>query len=49
MGYQQATLNENYLDFKEALRDHTQSTPPGHAEGKEMIQTTTSASSASES
>lgn len=33
---------EDYLDFKEALRDHTQSTPPDNAEGKEMIQTTTS-------
>jgi hypothetical protein len=34
---------ENYLDFKEALRDHTQSTLPGQTEGKDMIQTTTSA------
>ncbi len=33
---------ENYLEFKQALRDHTQSTRPGDAEGKEMIQTTTS-------
>ena len=40
---------ENYLDFKQALRDHTQSTRPGYAEGKEMIQTTTSTCSASES
>jgi PD-(D/E)XK nuclease superfamily protein len=39
----------DYLDFKRALRDHTQSTRTGHAEGKEMIQTTTSANSASES
>lgn len=40
---------ENYLDFKRALRDHTQSTRAGDAEGKEMIQTTTSMSLASES
>jgi len=40
---------EDYLDFKQALRDHTQSTRTDHAEGKEMIQTTTSANSASES
>jgi hypothetical protein len=40
---------ETYLDFKQALRDHTQSTRPDKAEGKEMIQTTTRASAASES
>jgi hypothetical protein len=38
----------DYLDFKKALRDHTQSTRPDYAEGKEMIQTTTSECSASE-
>ncbi len=39
----------DYLDFKQALRDHTQSTRPDKAEGKEMIQTTTGANSAGES
>lgn len=32
---------EDLVDFKKALRDHTQSTRPAHAEGKDMIQTTT--------
>jgi hypothetical protein len=32
---------QDYLEFKRALRDHTQSTRPGFAEGNDMIQTTT--------
>lgn len=33
---------QDYLEFKKALRDHTQSTRPTSVEGKDMIQTTTS-------
>ncbi len=39
----------NFLEFKKALRDHTQSAPPEDTEGNEMIQTTTNKYSASES
>lgn len=40
---QQRKVNrfQDLLDFKKALRDHTQSTRPVRYEGKDMIQTTT--------